>query len=96
MGQEPRACPNIPHLFRRPLTLSFCCRQIPLVTGDDGLPDPGPKGTPVFKPHCPIAKDCSHMGDGGQGGSRLEIVDYLRIPAGLKPGQYVLGWRWGG
>ena len=63
---------------------------IPLIGGDDGLPDP--PGVPCFKPHCEEIAKCSHMGDAGQG--TLEIVDYLRIPAGLKPGPYVLGWRW--
>ena len=24
----------------------------------------------------------------------LEIVDNVRIPVGLEPGEYVLGWRW--
>ena len=23
-----------------------------------------------------------------------QIVDSVRVPAGLAPGQYVLGWRW--
>ena len=33
---------------------------------------------------------CSHMGDATQG--TLEIVDYVRIPEDLAPGNYVLGW----
>ena len=23
-----------------------------------------------------------------------QVVDTVKIPAGLKPGKYVLGWRW--
>ena len=62
---------------------------VPLVSGDDGLPEPG-KGIPCFRPHCEDIQKCSHMGDATQG--TLEIVDYLRIPEDLEPGNYVLGW----
>jgi hypothetical protein len=39
---------------------------------------------------------CEGMED-GEGGAEptLEIVDRVMIPKGLKPGPYVLGWRWG-
>jgi len=36
--------------------------------------------------------ECSGWGVGDL--HQLEIVDKLRIPAGLKAGDYVLGWRW--
>lgn len=62
---------------------------VPLVSGDDGLPEPG-KGIPCFPPHCEDIQMCSHMGDATQG--RLEIVDYVRVPEDLEPGNYVLGW----
>lgn len=48
-----------------------------------------------FAPPCkyPIPpKFCQGMQDAG--GDRLEIVDRVRIPAGLPSGDYVLGWRW--
>ena len=31
---------------------------------------------------------------GEWGPYNMEIVDEIMIPAGLKPGKYVLGWRW--
>ena len=75
---------------------------IPLLGSQDGLPDVGrygiiPSNTPVFTPPCNDTKMCTNMGDGGAGGNianRLEIVDSLKIPAALAPGEYVLGWRW--
>jgi len=45
---------------------------------------------PAFEPACEEteARQCSGNP------SNLEIVDVLKIPALLKPGRYVLGWRW--
>ena len=37
---------------------------------------------------------CTGMTDGSSAQPDLEIVDRIKIPAGLKPGDYVLGWRW--
>jgi len=37
---------------------------------------------------------CKCSGDGIGDLPQLEIVDKVRIPAGLKAGAYVLGWRW--
>ncbi len=34
------------------------------------------------------------MTDGSSAQPNLEIVDRVRIPDGLAPGEYVLGWRW--
>jgi|EP01049_Picozoa_sp_SAG25_P014161 hypothetical protein len=64
---------------------------IPLTAGDDGLPDDAPSGTPVFKPKCTNVTMCSHMGDGNYAIPDLEIVDTVRIPADIAPGDYVLG-----
>ena len=30
----------------------------------------------------------------GEWDDLVEVVDHVRIPAGTKPGRYVLGWRW--
>ena len=43
-------------------------------------------------PEAPCACKCS--GDGIGDLPQLEIVDRVRIPASLPPGDYVLGWRW--
>lgn len=43
-------------------------------------------------PEAPCTCKCS--GDGIGDLPQLEIVDQVRIPANLKPGDYVLGWRW--
>ena len=37
---------------------------------------------------------CSGWSNGGPLLPNLEIIDNLRIPAALKPGRYVLQWRW--
>jgi hypothetical protein len=37
---------------------------------------------------------CSGMQDGSNAQPNFEIVDRIAIPAGLTPGDYVLGWRW--
>jgi hypothetical protein len=37
---------------------------------------------------------CTGMTDGSNASPALEIVDRVMIPKGLKPGAYVLGWRW--
>ena len=82
---------------------AWAMNPIPLPASKYGLPNVGRDGpiaplTPVFTPHCNDTRMCSDMGDGGVGGNianRLEIVDSVRIPAGLAPGDYVLGWRWG-
>ena len=38
--------------------------------------------------HQPVCK-CS-----GDWNDAVEVVDIVQIPEGLKPGKYVLGWRW--
>ena len=43
-------------------------------------------------PEAPCTCKCS--GDGIGDLPQLEIVDQVRIPADLPPGDYVLGWRW--
>lgn len=45
-----------------------------------------------FQPLCPNeeGRTCTGM----WGPYNLEIVDKVRIPSDLKPGAYVLGWRW--
>jgi hypothetical protein len=37
---------------------------------------------------------CTGMTDGSSASPVMEIVDRVLIPKGLKPGPYVLGWRW--
>lgn len=37
---------------------------------------------------------CTGMTDGSTAQPDFEIVDRIKIPSGLKPGEYVLGWRW--
>jgi len=37
---------------------------------------------------------CTEMQDGSSAQPDFEIVDRIKIPNGLKPGAYVLGWRW--
>ena len=39
-------------------------------------------------------QDATCLCSGAWGPYNLEIVDKVMIPAGLKPGAYVLGWRW--
>merc|ERR1712096_567949 len=62
-------------------------------------------GTPTFSPKCkedprcrPNTADsqyCRCSGDiANYGPYNLEIVDVVMVPAGLPPGEYVLGWRW--
>lgn len=38
--------------------------------------------------------ECKCSGDGIGDLPQLEIVDQVLIPEGIKPGKYVLGWRW--
>ena len=52
------------------------------------------KGYPAY---CPNGADQPCVG--AQNGATspaaiLEIIDHVVIPADLKPGQWVLGWRW--
>merc|ERR1712232_725608 len=42
----------------------------------------------------PPIGECKCSGDSIGDSSNLEIVDKVNIPATLKPGKYVLGWRW--
>jgi len=48
------------------------------------------------KPKCneTATERCTGMIDGSNAQPDLEIVDRIRIPLGLEPGDYVLGWRW--
>merc|ERR1712039_321593 len=58
----------------------------------------------AFEPVCNESQACKDLvwdrsfnqGDCKCSGTpaTLEIVDRLKIPANLKPGKYVLGWRW--
>merc|ERR1712232_236203 len=45
-------------------------------------------------PGAPAIGVCKCSGDAVGHVSLLEIVDWIQIPANLKPGNYVLGWRW--
>jgi len=57
-----------------------------------------------FEPVCEESEECRNSAlktpaDGvckcsGDWNDEVEIVDKVRIPASLKPGKYVLGWRW--
>mmetsp|Transcript_94636 Transcript_94636/g.131528 ORF Transcript_94636/g.131528 Transcript_94636/m.131528 type:complete len:205 (+) Transcript_94636:2-616(+) len=49
-----------------------------------------------FPPHCNNTGTfrCEGMTDGASADPTLEIVDHVMIPKNLKPGRYVLGWRW--
>ena len=59
-----------------------------------------------FEPVCAESKKCSNSTSpreyrkaavckcSGDWNDQVKIVDRVRIPAGLKPGKYVLGWRW--
>jgi hypothetical protein len=63
---------------------------------------------PAFEPVCEESQACKDLafscaGNCGFSGGdcrcsgapkNVEIVDMLKIPAQLKPGKYVLGWRW--
>ena len=72
-------------------------------TADKHSPNPGQP----FEPKCKEVEAC--LGDTGGvvstmdnpcrcsgewGPFNMEIVDTVMIPVGLKPGKYVLGWRW--
>ena len=54
-----------------------------------------------FTPKCEEVPDCGTTAveskclcSGMWGPYNLEIVDYVVLPASLKPGKWVLGWRW--
>ena len=50
-----------------------------------------------YPANCPNTDDAPCVGaDNGFDpvSSTLEIIDHVVIPAGLTPGQWVLGWRW--
>jgi len=67
-------------------------------------PDQWEQEGPAFEPHCQESADCLNLKSescrcSGSVNSRLmvpnlDIVDVVKIPANLKPGQYVLQWRW--
>lgn len=55
-----------------------------------------------FAPKCEERPNCGSTENNSEclcsgmwGPYNLEIVDTVQIPSGLKPGKYVLGWRWG-
>ena len=50
-------------------------------------------GTPSFAPYCDAAQGCAGVGDGDQAG-HVAALDVVKVPSGLKPGKYVLGWRY--
>merc|ERR1711920_1156609 len=54
--------------------------------------DHGAAQTPKCSDKAPYF--CSGMTDGSSAEPNLEIVDRVMIPKDLKPGDYVLGWRW--
>ena len=57
-----------------------------------------------FEPVCEESEACKSALDkapapgvcrcSGEWNDQVEIMDTVRIPAGLAPGDYVLGWRW--
>merc|ERR1711939_1065925 len=49
-------------------------------------------GTPAFKPYCD-AEECAGVGEGDKAGFTAAL-DVVKIPVSLKPGNYVLGWRY--
>ena len=49
--------------------------------------------TPHFTPRPGVCK-CSGNANGNVLLPNLEIVDKVMIPRDLKPGKYILGWRW--
>ena len=49
-------------------------------------------GQPAFPPYCDAA-ECAGVGEGDKAGYTAAL-DTLRIPPTLKPGKYVLNWRW--
>merc|ERR1712176_1206777 len=68
-------------------------------------PNASGMGCRQFKPVCEEGKPPWHKIEPASRGGDVEgycsgdwtggeIVDQVRIPAGLKPGEYVLGWRW--
>jgi hypothetical protein len=84
-------------------------RKVPLPRGPWGWDMSGPSFEPVCeeseackaahekKPPCLGPEkpcECKCSGDGIGDLPQLEIVDQVRIPADLKAGSYVLGWRW--
>lgn len=50
---------------------------------DNNWPDNS--GEPSFTPPCQGCQGCTHS---------HAIRDYVKVPSNLKPGKYVLGWRW--
>jgi len=52
------------------------------------------KAPPCLGPDKAAGCACRCSGDSVGDLPQLEIVDKVMIPAGLKPGAYVLGWRW--
>merc|ERR1712228_838301 len=62
---------------------------IPITCGTAGLP--GPPGAPAFPPKCTNTSMCTGWQWFSEG---MELVDFVRIPADLPAGEYVLGWRW--
>jgi len=48
-------------------------------------------GTPAFTPYCP--EECAGVGEGDKAGYTAAL-DTVKIPSTLKPGKYVLGWRY--
>ena len=70
----------------------------PLPAGQSGTPcDDTPE--PAFAPPCDET-NAPGLCSGNQGprqtadGTTVAVVDTLRVPAGIAPGKYVLGWRW--
>lgn len=57
-----------------------------------------------FDPVCEESEECKNAHHkepapgvckcSGEWDDLVEMVDNVRIPRGIKPGKYVLGWRW--
>ena len=59
-------------------------------TSDEGFP------APCYDPNAPGPGEGGYGGlcSGWYGPDNLEVVDSVRIPANLAPGEYVVQWRW--
>ena len=50
-------------------------------------------GTPAWTPFCDAAQGFAGVGGGDKAG-HVAALDTVKVPAGLKPGRYVLGFRY--
>ena len=61
---------------------------------DPGVPPNFPPPVPGLAGHCCDEGCPSGCGDGFAGGQPWSILDRVRVPSRLAPGDYVLSWRW--